>query len=161
MTNDTIDQDARVTQATVVGLPRHAAVRADLDAARMRIMRTPYLGAHTRVAESRYIPHRIDRQQAIPTLRGGKHPPLDCPTSHVTAGGEGMERLLSVNEAAEVLGTSVQFPRKFIAQRRIRFIRVGRLVRIPESAVRKYHEGESVRVTRVLVLTNGDRTSKC
>ena len=72
-----------------------------------------------------------------------------------------MDRLLSVNEAAEVLGTSVQFPRKLIAQRRIRFIRVGRLVRLPESAVREYHEGASVRVTRVLVLTNGDRTSKC
>ena len=71
-----------------------------------------------------------------------------------------MERLLSVDAAAEVLGTSVQFPRKLIAQRRIRFIRVGRLVRLPESAVREYHEGESVRVTRVLVLTNGDRTSK-
>jgi len=33
MTSDTIDHDARVTQATVVRLPRHAAVRADLDAA--------------------------------------------------------------------------------------------------------------------------------
>jgi excisionase family DNA binding protein len=51
----------------------------------------------------------------------------------VTAGGEGMERLLSVNDAAEVLGTSVQFPRKLIAQRGFRFVRVGRLVRIPET----------------------------
>ena len=55
-----------------------------------------------------------------------------------------MERLLSVNEAAEVLGTSVQFPRKLIAQRRIRFVRVGRLVRIPESAVREYIETRTV-----------------
>ena len=46
MTNDTIDHDARVTQAAVARLPRHAAVRADLDAARMRIMRTVYLRAH-------------------------------------------------------------------------------------------------------------------
>jgi hypothetical protein len=87
MTNDTIDQDTRVTQVAVVWLQRHAAVRADLDAARMPIMRTLYLGAHGRVAEGRCIPHRNDRRQAIGTLRGGKHPPLDCPTSDVTAGG--------------------------------------------------------------------------
>ena len=55
-----------------------------------------------------------------------------------------MERLLSVDEAAEVLGTSVQFPRKLIAQRRIRFVRVGRLVRIPESAVEEYIENRTV-----------------
>jgi excisionase family DNA binding protein len=142
MTNDTIDQDARVTQAAIARLPRHAAVGMDLDAARMRIMRTLYLRAHSRVAES--FCHRNDRIQAIPLLRGGRHPPLGCPTSDVTAGGDGMERLLSVNEAAEVLGTSVQFPRKLIAQRRIRFVRVGRLVRIPESAVREYIETRTV-----------------
>jgi excisionase family DNA binding protein len=55
-----------------------------------------------------------------------------------------MERLLSVDGAAEILGTSVQFPRKLIAQRRIRFVRVGRLVRIPESAVREYIETRTV-----------------
>ena len=55
-----------------------------------------------------------------------------------------MDRLLSVNQAAEVLGTSVQFQRKLIAQRRIRFVRVGRLVRIPESAVREYIETRTV-----------------
>lgn len=49
-----------------------------------------------------------------------------------------------MNEAAEVLETSVQFPRKLIAQRRIRFVRVGRLVRIPESAVREYIETRTV-----------------
>jgi hypothetical protein len=41
MTNDTIDQDARVTQAVVVRLLRHAAVRPDLDAARMRTRAPP------------------------------------------------------------------------------------------------------------------------
>jgi hypothetical protein len=59
MTNDTIDHDARVTQAAVVRLPRHAAVRADLDAARMRIMRTLFGGAHSRVAECRCIRHAM------------------------------------------------------------------------------------------------------
>jgi excisionase family DNA binding protein len=60
------------------------------------------------------------------------------------AGEKDMEQLLSVDEAAEVFGTSVQFPRKLIAQRRIRFVRVGRLVRIPEGAVREYIETRTV-----------------
>ena len=59
MTNDTIDQEARVTQAAIARLPRHAAVGTDLDAARMRIMRTLYLGAHSRVAECRCIRHEV------------------------------------------------------------------------------------------------------
>ena len=62
----------------------------------------------------------------------------------MTAGENDMERLLSVDDAADVLGTSVQFPRKLIAQRRIRFVRVGRLVRIPESAVREYIQMRTV-----------------
>jgi excisionase family DNA binding protein len=40
-----------------------------------------------------------------------------------------------VAEAAEVLRTSERFPRRLIAERRIRFTRVGRHVRIPESAL--------------------------
>jgi excisionase family DNA binding protein len=46
-----------------------------------------------------------------------------------------MEQLLSVEEAAAVFGTSTRFPRRLIAERRIRFVRVGRHVRIPASAV--------------------------
>lgn len=46
-----------------------------------------------------------------------------------------MERLLKLDEAAELLGTSPRFPRRLIAQRRIRFVKVGRHVRIPESAL--------------------------
>jgi len=49
-----------------------------------------------------------------------------------------MERLLTVNEAAHALSTSVRFPRRLIAERRIRFVRVGRLVRIPESALEEF-----------------------
>ena len=44
-------------------------------------------------------------------------------------------KLLTIREAAERLGTSVRFPRRLIAERRILFVRVGRLVRIPESAI--------------------------
>jgi excisionase family DNA binding protein len=48
------------------------------------------------------------------------------------------ERLLTVAEAAAVLGTTERFPRRLIEQRRIRFVRVGRHVRIPESALRDF-----------------------
>lgn len=49
-----------------------------------------------------------------------------------------MERLLSVEEVAGVLGTSPRFPRRLIEERRIRFVRVGRHVCIPESAVAEF-----------------------
>jgi excisionase family DNA binding protein len=45
------------------------------------------------------------------------------------------DRLLTVAQAAELLATSESFPRRLIAERRIRFVRVGRHVRIPESAL--------------------------
>lgn len=49
-----------------------------------------------------------------------------------------VERLLTVAEVAELLGTTDRFPRRLIAERRIRFVRVGRHVRIPVSAVREF-----------------------
>jgi excisionase family DNA binding protein len=48
------------------------------------------------------------------------------------------ERLLTVSEAAEILSTTERFPRRLIEERRIRFVRVGRHVRIPESALRDF-----------------------
>lgn len=48
------------------------------------------------------------------------------------------ERLLTVAQAADVLGTTERFPRRLIEERRIRFVRVGRFVRIPESALREF-----------------------
>jgi len=48
------------------------------------------------------------------------------------------ERLLTVAQAAELLSTSERFPRRLIEQRRIRFVRIGRHVRIPESALREF-----------------------
>jgi excisionase family DNA binding protein len=53
------------------------------------------------------------------------------PDSHV-------ERLLTVAQVAELLGTTERFPRRLIAERRIRFVRVGRHVRIPESALAEF-----------------------
>ncbi len=46
--------------------------------------------------------------------------------------------LLTVAEAAKVLKTTERFPRRLIAERRIRFVKVGRYVRIPESALREF-----------------------
>jgi excisionase family DNA binding protein len=52
---------------------------------------------------------------------------------------DAVDRLLTCAEAAEVLGTFTtsgeRFPRRLIAERRIRFVRVGRHVRIPASAL--------------------------
>ena len=55
-----------------------------------------------------------------------------------------MDRLMSVEAAAEILGTSARFPRRLIAERRIRFVRVGSHVRIPESAIAEYIEAWTV-----------------
>jgi excisionase family DNA binding protein len=49
-----------------------------------------------------------------------------------------IERHLTVSQVAELLGTTERFPRRLIAERRIRFVRIGRHVRIPESALREY-----------------------
>lgn len=46
-----------------------------------------------------------------------------------------MDRLLTVDQVAERLGTTPRFPRRLVAERRITFVKVGRHVRIPESAV--------------------------
>jgi excisionase family DNA binding protein len=54
---------------------------------------------------------------------------MSSPTTH------GYGRLLSVEEAAQVLGTTPRFPRRLIEERRVTFVRVGRHVRIPESAL--------------------------
>ena len=43
-----------------------------------------------------------------------------------------MDTLLSAEQAAERLGTSVRFVRRLIAERRIAYVKVGRHVRIAE-----------------------------
>lgn len=49
-----------------------------------------------------------------------------------------VDRLLTVAQVAELLGTTERFPRRLIAERRITFVRVGRHVRIPESALAEF-----------------------
>jgi excisionase family DNA binding protein len=52
--------------------------------------------------------------------------------------GNQVEQLLTVSQVAELLGTTERFPRRLIAERRIRFVRVARHVRISESALREF-----------------------
>lgn len=51
---------------------------------------------------------------------------------------EAVDRLLTVAQVAELLGTTERFPRRLIAERRIRFVHVGRHVRIPETALAEF-----------------------
>jgi excisionase family DNA binding protein len=44
-----------------------------------------------------------------------------------------MTKLLTVQEAADQLGTSVRFVRRLIAERRIAYVRIGRHIRIAEA----------------------------
>lgn len=55
-----------------------------------------------------------------------------------------VDRLLTVDEVAAILGTTTRFPRRLIAERRIRYVKLGTHVRIPESAVRELVEHSTV-----------------
>jgi excisionase family DNA binding protein len=58
------------------------------------------------------------------------------------------DRLLDVDQAAELLGTGSRFTRRLIAERRIRFVHVGRHVRIPESALIEFVTTNTVEPVR-------------
>ncbi|WP_395572773.1 excisionase family DNA-binding protein [Streptomyces sp. BK79] len=58
------------------------------------------------------------------------------------------ERYLSVGQVAELLGTTVSFPRRLIEERRIRYVKVGRHVRIPESALAEFISSHTVEPIR-------------
>ena len=59
------------------------------------------------------------------------------------------DRYLSVDQVAELLGTTARFPRRLIEERRIRYVMVGRHVRIPESAVEEYIGARTVEPIRL------------
>ena len=46
-----------------------------------------------------------------------------------------IEKLYTKSEAAAQLNVPVRFVERCVSQRRVRFIRVGRYIRIPESAI--------------------------
>jgi excisionase family DNA binding protein len=49
-----------------------------------------------------------------------------------------VDQLLTVDQAAEAMGTSTRFIRRLIAERRIPYIKVGRHVRIAQSDLINY-----------------------
>jgi excisionase family DNA binding protein len=59
------------------------------------------------------------------------------------------DRLLTVVQVAELLGTTERFPRRLIAERRIEFVKVGRYVRIRESTLLAFIEAGRVEALTV------------
>ena len=55
-----------------------------------------------------------------------------------------MDHLLTVRQAAELLGTTERFPRRLISERRIAFVRIGRHVRISERELEAFIEAGRV-----------------
>ncbi|MFC9432085.1 helix-turn-helix domain-containing protein [Streptomyces sp. NPDC056987] len=56
--------------------------------------------------------------------------------------------LLTVEQAAERLGTGVRFIRRLVQERRIRYVKLGKPVRIPESAIATYIDERTVPALR-------------
>ena len=60
-----------------------------------------------------------------------------------------MDTLLTVDQAAERLGTSVRFVRRLIAERRIAYVKLGRHVRIAADDLRHSSSLVGSRVARL------------
>jgi excisionase family DNA binding protein len=63
-----------------------------------------------------------------------------------------MDRLLTVEDAADRLGTSVRFVRRLIFERRIAYVKVGRHVRIAAVDLDAYVRAGRVEVGAIPVL---------
>lgn len=63
--------------------------------------------------------------------------------------GGGAGRLLSVGEAAEVMGTPERFVRRLIAERRIAYHKIGKYVRLAEADVLAFVQAGRVEPVRV------------
>jgi excisionase family DNA binding protein len=59
-----------------------------------------------------------------------------------------IERLLTLAEVGEATNTSERFARRLIAERRIRFIKCGKFVRVPESAIADFLSSGTVEPNR-------------
>jgi excisionase family DNA binding protein len=66
-------------------------------------------------------------------------------------------RLLTVEAAAEHMSTSVRFIRRLIAERRIEFVKIGRHVRISESALADFIEAGRVEPLTAAGIRRGTR----
>lgn len=58
------------------------------------------------------------------------------------------DRLYTREEAADALNVTLRFITRCVQERRIRYVRVGRMVRIPESALVEYLSSQSVDARR-------------
>lgn len=58
------------------------------------------------------------------------------------------DRLYTREEAAEVLNVTLRFVTRCVQERRIRYVRVGRMVRIPRSALDAFIELNTLPATR-------------
>lgn len=58
------------------------------------------------------------------------------------------DRLLTVDEAAERLGTGVRFIRRLISERRIRYVKLGKHVRIADTVLTAYIAEQTVEPLR-------------
>jgi excisionase family DNA binding protein len=70
-----------------------------------------------------------------------------------------LDRLLTVEEAADRLGTSVRFVRRLIAERRIAYVKVGRHVRLDPADVEAFIAASRVQVRPSLVAALPHRPS--
>ncbi len=69
-------------------------------------------------------------------------------------------RLLTVEDAAERLGTKVRFVRRLVAERRIRFYKVGKYIRFhPDDLAAYIQDGRVEPIRPVLTLTTKGDTA--
>ena len=54
------------------------------------------------------------------------------------------DHLLTISEAADLLGTAERFPRRLVAERRVAFVKVGRHVRFRRSDLLHYIDHQVV-----------------
>ena len=73
-----------------------------------------------------------------------------------------LDRLVTVEEAAERLGTSVRFVRRLIAERRIAYVKVGRHVRLDPTDVEAFIAASRVEIrpSSVIALPHRRRSSR-
>ena len=67
-------------------------------------------------------------------------------------------QLLTVEAAADQMSTSVRFIRRLIAERRIAYVKLGRHVRIPESALTEFISAGAVPPMSAASASQGMRT---
>lgn len=63
---------------------------------------------------------------------------------------EGLPRLLSIGQLAERLGTTPRHVRRLVAERRVPFVKVGRLVRFDPDDITKWLDARRVRGLEVI-----------